>query len=704
MRHRRYVLTGGGTGGHVTPAIALANEMRDRDPDTEFLYVGTRAGKEAEIVPKYGFPLVLVHSHQWTFRRPFDTARFVVRLGLGLLKGTAILLRFRPDAVIGTGGYVAAPIVFANLILRTLRLSKARTIIHEQNLTPGRLNALVGRVADLVLVSFAATRRYFPRAAYVGYPVRREIAPKERAEAKRRLGIPADTQVVFAFGGSMGARTINRAIIDALPHLAARPNLRVIHGTGRALTSYDPSSDCRERLAHVGLSTSKLDGWYESHEFIDRMADYYGAADLVVARAGAGSLAELCAAGRPSLLIPKANLPGDHQVLNALELVNAGAARIIYEDVRALNGDTEESVDGALLAGRITELLDDPRALDEMAKKAASLATPEALTMSVDLVERVVREGSIGPHLAGIPARNPSVGAYGELAQLCGEALRAAAERHVAEAERKLSTPSSCRRHREDKLIAAMVHDPVFKYLRYRAAGCLASPAWRIKNAGVKLVGVLRQREKLPILLSIVTDRTPAPVLHRLLGGDYVQNGFLRRNSMMSIARLGVYSPSVREALIAGMTDPYFEVRSQSAHAAAELADLIDPDDGLEAALLKVTRDPSFEVVIEAVRALGLLGRSSAAVPRLHELSASENWRIRQAVVNAYGALLARGEPVDRELARRDLDEMMITSTGFAPTFALKTAIGKLGEALAAADAARKTNPAHSPVGSGEDV
>ena len=692
MKHRRYVLTGGGTGGHVTPAIALANEMRAREAGAEFLYIGTRTGKEAEIVPKYGFPLAFVRSHQWTFRRPWDVVRFAFRISLGVLKSMGILLRLWPDAVIGTGGYVAAPVVFANLILRTFGLSRARTIIHEQNMTPGRLNAAVGRVSDLVLVSFASTQKLFPRAVYVGYPVRREIRPQDRAEAKRRLGIPLDAQVVFAFGGSMGARTINRALVDALPHLRTRKNLRVIHGTGRALTSYDPVADCRDRLQKAGLSQADLDGWYEAHEFIDRMSDYYAAADLVVARGGAGTLSELCAAGRPSLLIPKANLPGDHQVLNALELVRAGAASVIYEDVTAKDGGTEESVDGALLARRIGELLDDPEKLADMAAKAASLAAPDALTTTVDLIERLVAEGSVNLVSAGLGANAAAAQAsvpgkpfeFAELAHLAGEALRARAEQLVAQLEKRLTTPPTSHRRREDECIALMQGDSAFEYLKYRAAGCLASPSWRVRNAGVKMIGILRQREKLPILLALLSDRTPAPFLQRVLGGDYVQNGFIRRNCIATIARLGVYSPAVHKALVAGLADPYFEVRSRSARAVADLGDLIGTDETLEGALLKATGDRSFEVVIEAVRALGVVGNSSIVVPRLRELSFDENWKVRQAVVEAYGALLARGQPVDTDQLRRDLDDMLITSTGFTPAFPLKTAIGRLGESLRA--------------------
>ena len=680
MAHR-YLLTGGGTGGHVTPAIALANELREREPAAEFLYVGIRNGKEAEIVPKYRYPLKFVHSHQWAFPSPLSPIVFLFRMAVGVAQSTLTLLRMRPHAVIGTGGYVAAPTVFANLILRKLGLSRALTIIHEQNITPGRLNSRIGNMADVVLVSFAGTRRYFRRAVYVGYPVRKEISPGDKAAARDRLGIPRETQLLFVFGGSMGARTINRGIIDALPHLKGRPNLRVVHGRGRALTEYDPNADCAERLKLNNLAAADLDGWYESHQFIDRMADYYAAADLVVGRGGAGTLSELCAAGRPSLLIPKANLPGDHQVMNAMELVRAGAAAIMFEDVEAVDGNTIESVNGKALAARICDLLDDPERLDDMARTAAGMATPQSLTVTVDLIHHMIEGRKPSADEDGLPLPKIPTGVFADLAHLSGESLRARAERMVTELRQSISC--STPREREAELARLMEGDEAFDYLRYRASVNLASPNWRIRNAGIKMVGILRHREKLPILLSILRDRTPAKWLHRLIGGDYQQNGFIRRNAMAAVGEVGVYDETVKQVLLLGLRDPYFEVRSQTCRVVSHLGDRIGLDEDLERALLKATDDRMFEVEIEAVHALGHVGRFSVVLPVLRKLHYDPNWKVRQAAVEGYTALVLRGEDVDVDEVRADLDKMVITSTGFMPSFSLKNKINQLGAALA---------------------
>jgi UDP-N-acetylglucosamine--N-acetylmuramyl-(pentapeptide) pyrophosphoryl-undecaprenol N-acetylglucosamine transferase len=692
------MLTGGGTGGHVTPAIALANELRRREPDAEFLYVGARAGKEAELVPRYGFRLVCVQSHQWAFQRRWHVFRFAWRLLLGVLKSAYLLLRFKPDAVIGTGGYVAAPVVFANVLLRWSGLSRARTIIHEQNMTPGRLNAFVGNAADIVLSSFSATAKHFSRVLCVGYPVRSEIVPSDLVAAKQRLGISEGTQVVLVFGGSMGARTINRAIIDALPFLRDRKHLRIIHGTGRRLSDYDPVRDCAERRERLGLDVTEFADFYEAHEFIDQIGDYYAAADLVVCRSGAGTLAELCACGRPALLIPKANLPGDHQVLNALEMFRHGAADVLYEDVAAREGKPQEFVNGGDLACRIMALLDDEGKRSEMATNALLLARTRALPATVDAIQMLVETHSSERVLASssvevdLSPAGKNAEEFEALAGLAGEALKDRADRIVAQIEQETIAAGETPVERAQVILDAMDADEIVSYLRYRAATHLASPSWRMANAGVKMVGILRQQGKLSILTALVRAREPAPILKRLIGGDFTVNGFLRRNAMASIARLGVYSAEVRMAILDGLADPYFEVRAQSARTAQAFHAQIGEDDEIMAAAARCCADGYFEVVAEAIKALGCLGSAPVALPMLREAAFCQNWRIRQAVVESYCTLMDRGIRVDRSSLRDLLSDMMVTSTGFTPTFALKSAVHRLGERLHSLDASDDTH------------
>jgi UDP-N-acetylglucosamine--N-acetylmuramyl-(pentapeptide) pyrophosphoryl-undecaprenol N-acetylglucosamine transferase len=679
VSRRAYILTGGGTGGHVTPGIALANGIREREPDARFIWVGSRGGKEAEIVPRYDFEFWTVPARQYDVRSMWRAFRFLASLTAGVLWSLGILLRVRPVAVIGTGGYVSAPVVFANLILRRVGLSRACTVVHEQNTNPGKLNAAVGRFADMVFVSFAVSVSEFPLAIHVGYPVRAEIRPMNRAEARTRLGIPSDVRLVLVVGGSMGARTINRSIIEALPRLKSVGNIRVVHSTGKQLTAYDPAEDIRERMSMVGIDATELDGWYEGREFIDGMADYYGAADLVVSRTGAGMVSELCAAGRASILIPKSNLAGDHQVMNAIQLADAGAAKVMYEDTQWVEGVLEEFVAGDLLAEQIMGLLSDTAALEGMERAALSLASPDAVDATVEAIENLIEKRCVDGHDEDERGRRAAEDERLSYARLSSETLRMRAEQRVAKLADSLEKPLDDFRAREDELVESMINDEVFRYLRYRAACMLGDSNWRNRNAAVKLVGVLRIRGKIDILLDLITDRTPAPIPQRWIGGDFRHNGFIRRNAVDAVARLGVWNSKVRSVLLGGLTDPYFEVRSHCASAIAAMSDLIDTDPDMERQVRDCTYDRSFEVAIEAAGALGRVAHEPDSADRLHGLLMHDNWKIREAALGGIEQVVDRmPDLVDTKRLIGDLDEMAITSTGFVPTFELKGAINRL--------------------------
>jgi UDP-N-acetylglucosamine--N-acetylmuramyl-(pentapeptide) pyrophosphoryl-undecaprenol N-acetylglucosamine transferase len=207
--------------------------------------------------------------------------------------------------------------VLAAIFLRRLHLSKCRIFIHEQNFAPGRWNRLVGRWVDRVWVSLEGSENFFPgcRVELTGYPIRRQIAPLDKAAARARLGLPAGARVVFVFGGSQGARTINRALVEALPALLADPAVEVFHGTGVSNSKlYAAVEDTAARVAALGLSEETLRR-YHPKDFFHEIQYCYAAADLVVCRAGAGTLNEICRCRRPALVIPKSNLAGEHQVV-----------------------------------------------------------------------------------------------------------------------------------------------------------------------------------------------------------------------------------------------------------------------------------------------------------------------------------------------------------------------------------------------------
>ena len=287
----KYLLTGGGTGGHIYPALAMADELRRRNPEAQFLYVGMSNRPESWVVPGRGYEINFVRS------RPFPRSasvvamvRFWVALSLGILKALTILLRFRPNLIVGTGGYVSAPVMLAYAILGKVGLSRAQVFAYEPNVHPGLLNQLVGGLAHRVGVAFEPAGRWFDmkRVAVVGYPVRRELESLDRASAREELKIPPEKLVVLAFGGSSGSRAINEAIVDTLPVLATRNDVHVLHITGRHVDrDYDPVGDTGKLVAGLGLPN--LDTLYRPEEYLNEIQKAYAAADLVVCRGGRGN-------------------------------------------------------------------------------------------------------------------------------------------------------------------------------------------------------------------------------------------------------------------------------------------------------------------------------------------------------------------------------------------------------------------------------
>ncbi|MBI5486295.1 MAG: glycosyltransferase [Deltaproteobacteria bacterium] len=262
-------------------------------------------------------------------------AKFAWTLAAGVREARKILDEIAPEAVIGTGGYASAPVLLAAVgaVLPRSRDRRPATLVHEQNAVPGKLNRLVGRRVDRVAVTFPESLGFFPsaRAFHSGYPLRTQIGGIERAEARRKLDLPPDAFVVLAFGGSLGARTINRGIAAALPALLAEPGVFVLHGTGRySGADYDPQRDTSRIVAALALPPDRVSR-YRAADFLDPIGTAYAAADVVVCRAGAGTLSEVQACGLPAIIVPKKGLPGDHQTANARSLETNGAAKVVAE-------------------------------------------------------------------------------------------------------------------------------------------------------------------------------------------------------------------------------------------------------------------------------------------------------------------------------------------------------------------------------------
>lgn len=394
MSKHRYLFTGGGTGGHVYPNVAIYEALKEKYPDAEFLYVGTRRGSEAAIIPSLPQPMEFVAVPALGLPQRLKSPRTLLALAaiaVGAVKSFFILLRFQPDVIIGSGGYAAAPVLLAAALLRR------PVFIHEQNAVPGRLNLFIARFAAKVGVAFPDSAAYFPAAKVVhaGYPLRQSIRADvaDRQAARERLEIPPNSRVLFICSGSLGARSVNRAAIAAMPRLLSIPNLFVILSTGKAYGhGYKAFDDTVGRLERMGFAP-QIEGRLLVREYFDPVADVYAVADLVVARAGAGTLQELSARGLPAVLVPKIDLPGDHQVLNARQVEKAGGARVLYEEAAPGRKRGEIVLDGGLLAAAAEELLADPQQLAAMRRNQLAAERPDSTAIILETIEGIGSNG-----------------------------------------------------------------------------------------------------------------------------------------------------------------------------------------------------------------------------------------------------------------------------------------------------------------------
>ena len=357
----RMLIAGGGTGGHVFPGVALAEEVVTRHPDNDVVFVGTSRGLEAKVVPAAGYPLELIDV-KGLKGKGLATLSNAVLLPRALVQCTRILERWKPDMVVGVGGYASGPVVLAAWMLGI------PTAVQEQNAVAGLTNRMLGKFVKAAFIAFPEAARYFGgRKVYqLGNPIRRQLL-----ENFMRPSSAHDRQRVLVFGGSQGAHALNMRVIEALPFLAdLREKIVITHQTGAR-----DREQVEKGYVAVGFTP-------DVREFITDMSAAYAATDLVVCRAGATTLAELTVCRKPSILVPFPAAADNHQVMNAKSLVDAGAAVMIEE--RDLSGE--------VLAREIRAVLANPERREQMARAAAKLGSPQAAKEITDVCAELVEQ------------------------------------------------------------------------------------------------------------------------------------------------------------------------------------------------------------------------------------------------------------------------------------------------------------------------
>lgn len=366
----RVIVTGGGTGGHIYPAIAIADKIREMQPDSQVLYIGNELGLEKEIVPRAGYDFEMVTA-RWLER---GSAVELLKTGWDVMRGTAqarkLMKKFRPDVVIGTGGFVCVPVMLAG------RQVGARTYLHEQNAYPGVANRFLERYVKHVFLGFPDAARYFKepkKLVEAGNPVRRSFFQLTKEDARRQLGFSQDAFIVLSFGGSQGAGKINDVAFDLMETVNGQEKVMLIFGTG---TMY--YEEILEKAEKKGI---RVQDNILIKDYLDPMDEYLAACDVVISRSGALSVAETTVCGKAAVLIPSPNVTGNHQYYNAKAVADKGGAILIEE----------KDLTSEKLIEEVLTLRNHPEKLAAMSRASRACAPDRALDIIYETIQSELR-------------------------------------------------------------------------------------------------------------------------------------------------------------------------------------------------------------------------------------------------------------------------------------------------------------------------
>ena len=364
----RVIVTGGGTGGHIYPAIAIADKFREMDPETEILYVGNDEGMEKDVVPKSGYELALVDARWLDKSSLWQLVRTGVRVTKGILEAGKVIRKFKPDVVVGTGGYVCFPVILA------AKMYGAKTFLHEQNAYPGLANRTLEKYVDRVFLGFKDAANYFKdpeKCVEAGNPVRKSFFTLSKEKAREKLGFNQEDFIVFSFGGSLGAEKINEVAFELMQVLNGHEGAAMVFGTGKWY--YDDMIKLAEERG-VEIKDNII-----IKDYIDDMENYLAACDLVISRAGALSVAETTVCGKASVLIPSPNVTGNHQYYNAKAVADRGGAVLIEE----------KDLTAEALIREVMRLKNNPDQLAEMGQASLRCAPARALDIIYETIKDI---------------------------------------------------------------------------------------------------------------------------------------------------------------------------------------------------------------------------------------------------------------------------------------------------------------------------
>lgn len=361
----KIIISGGGTGGHIYPAIAIAQEIKERVPEVQILYVGTKKGMESTIVPQAGFDFKTIDITGINRSSLIKATRSLTKMPRSFFQGWEVVRDYRPDIVIGTGGYVSFPVVMAATFL------DCKTYIHEQNALPGLANRNLARRVDCVMLTFPEAQKHLNAKVIklTGLPVRKDILNVDAGQARQKLGLKEDKFTLLVFGGSRGAMSINKAVLDAIPRLQ-NADIQIIWLTGE--NGYE---EIKKSLADR-VDLHEMNCNLQIFPYMYNMNEVLAVSNLAICRAGASTLSELAVMGLPAILVPYPYAAENHQEMNARALLQKKAVIMVID----------EFFDGDTLYQRVSELIADPQRLKQMSNNMRLQARPNALKDIVDII------------------------------------------------------------------------------------------------------------------------------------------------------------------------------------------------------------------------------------------------------------------------------------------------------------------------------
>lgn len=368
----KVILSGGGTGGHIYPAVSIAKEIKKQDENAEIIFIGTERGLETSIVPKEGFKLLTIKVRGFERKLSLGNVIAVKESFVSLFKVSKIIREFKPDIVIGTGGYVCGSVLMAAAMMNI------PTLIHEQNAFPGVTNKILARLVDVVAVNFPEAKSYFPQNGKVlatGNPIRSDMLNISKEEGLKEFGFSKELPVVFVVGGSRGAKKVNESVLPVAKQCVSGKSFQMLHMTGE--TQYEDVVG-RYKTEGIDLNTPYL----KVVPYLHNMPYAMAASDIIISRCGASTLSEITALGKPSILIPYPYATDNHQEYNARALEKNGAAVVILE--RDLNEK--------LLFDEVSDMLNKPEKTNQMKAKSKGLGRTDAAYVIVKAAEKLVQK------------------------------------------------------------------------------------------------------------------------------------------------------------------------------------------------------------------------------------------------------------------------------------------------------------------------